>query len=766
VLAIKRRDLAGKKTSSNDTWVRSVCPYCGVGCGLEVAVKRGRISRIRGDGSHPANFGKLCPKPARLPEAVHSPDRLEYPMLRRKNGGFTRISWDDALEEVSGKLEGTIEEQGPEAAAFYISGQLLTEDYYACGKLARGFLGVANLDSNSRLCMSSAVAGYSGAFGSDGPPASYADLAHAGCIVLWGTNTADCHPIVFGRIKQRKKDPCVSVVVVDPRRTATAGISDVFLPIKPGTDLALANAMLYVILEEDLVQRDFIERHTSGFEEMAEVVRAWSPRRAARVCGVNEDDIRRAARLFGEAKASMALWSMGVNQSTVGTLKNRAIINLCLATGNVGKVGAGPFSLTGQPNAMGGREVGGLSHLLPGYRRIEDPGHCAEVEKHWGVPPDSIPQKRGLPATEIFRGLESGAVRFLWVAATNPAVSMPDLARTRRGLSGEPFVVVQDAYPTETTRLADLVLPAAGWGEKTGTMTNSERRVSLVRKVVEPPGEARADWEIFAGAARKMGFGESFGWSDSSEVYEEYKELTRDTPVDVTGLSHERLSCGPAQWPCPDHRPYEEELARLRHPRSYLEEEFEHPGTPRLYVDGRFRTPDGRARFEPTPHVELAEPPDQDYPLTLSTGRIKNQWHTMTRTGRSTKLMRGLSGPFVLVHPKAAVRVGISDGQPARVVSSRGSFVARARVTEEVEPGTVFAPFHWGDLWTDGGSVNDATHDAGDPVSRQPELKGAAVRVEPVDTEADKEMDPGKETVPAGVKVSFARDEDDEEVTD
>lgn len=720
----------GARKRRPERWTRSTCPYCGVGCGVEVGVKSGKLVAVRGDGKHPANYGKLCPKPAGLPEAVHHPDRLTHPLRRRAGRDFERISWDAALGEVSGRIEAVLEEHGPEALAFYISGQLLTEEYYAVNKLARGFLGTNNLDSNSRLCMSSAVAGYTGAFGTDGPPAAYSDISHSECMVLWGSNTADCHPVVFDRIRRRKKDPKVSVVVVDPRRTPTAQIADVFLPIRPGTDLALANAMLRVILDEELVDRWFVERHTTGFEEAAEVANEWTPRRAARVCGVEAEDIVEAARRFGEAKAALILWSMGVNQSTVGTKKNRAIVNLCLATGNVGKVGAGPFSLTGQPNAMGGRETGGLAHLLPGYRRIENPEHRREVEQAWGVPSGKIPEKPGLPATELFRAVEDEEIKLFWISATNPAVSMPRLARTKWTLRNT-FVVVQDAYPTETTKLADLVLPAAGWGEKTGTMTNSERRVSMVEKVVDPPGQARPDWEIFAGIAREMGFGGDFDWKNSSEIYDEYKELTRDTPVDVTGLSHERLRNGPVQWPVPERIDHAERpfggIVRM-----WDRTVEEHPGTPRLYVDGKFNTPDRRARFEPTPHEGLHEPPGGDYPLVLSTGRIKNQWHTMTRTGRSEKLTRGLDGPFVELHPQAAVEAGVEDGAEVRVVSERGGFLARAVITERMEPRTAFVPFHWGDLWTEGGSVNEATHDAADPVSKQPELKGAAVRVEAV----------------------------------
>ena len=720
-----------RKPGQPEHWIKSTCPYCGVGCGVEVGVNKSGKVQIRGDKAHPANFGKLCPKPAGLPEALVSPDRLTHPLRRKTNGGLESVSWDDALNEVAGRLEETIEHHGPRAAAFYISGQLLTEDYYAVNKLAKGFLGTNNVDSNSRLCMSSAMAGYRGAFGTDGPPTAYSDIGYAECLVLWGSNTAECHPITFGRIQQRKKDPSVSVIVVDPRRTATAEIADLHLPVKPGTDLALANAMLRVILDEDLLDNRFIEHHTEGFGEAARVAREWTPRRAARVCGLEAEDIVRAARSFGEAKAALIFWTMGVNQSTVGTLKNRAIINLCLATGNVGKPGAGPFSLTGQPNAMGGREVGGLANLLPGYRRSENPEHRREIEEAWGLAPGSIPEAWGLPATEMFRALDDGSVKFLWIAATNPAASFPDLDRARRALrSEEALVVVQDAYPTETTRLADLVLPAAGWGEKAGAMTNSERRVSIVEKVVEPPGEARPDWEIFAGVARRLGFEEDFAWESSSEIYDEYRELTRGTPVEVTGLSHERLRRGPVQWPAPDTLPrIKRSSGRRGAPRRDPEEE--HPGTHRLYTDNKFNTPDRRARFEPTPHSELHEPPGEEYPLILSNGRVKNQWHTMTRTGRSEKLMKGLDGPFVEVHPEAAGEADLEDGEPARVVSARGSFEAKVVVTESIEPGTVFAPFHWGDLWTGDGSLNNTTHDATCPISHQPELKGAAVRLEP-----------------------------------
>ena len=715
-----------RRKQQPERFVRSTCPYCGVGCGVEAGVKGGRIVAIRGDKRHPANLGRLCPKPAGLPEAVHHPDRLTHPLRRREDGGFARVSWEEALEEISCRLDDVLRCEGPESLGFYISGHLLTEDQYPAIKLARGYLGTPNVASTS-----DPGTGYEDAFGADGPPAAYSDITYAECIVLWGSSLAEHHPVTFDRVRRRKKDPDVSVVVVDPRRTPTAELADCFLQIRPGTDLALANAMLRVLLDEGLVDRTFVERYTSGFEAVAEVAAEWTPRRAARVCGVEASDVVGAARRFGEARASLALWTAGVNQGSAGDTSNRAIINLCLATGNVGKVGAGPFSLTGQPNAMGNREAGGLAHLLPGYRRVDNPVHRAEVEEAWGVDPGSIPAGPGLPAMELFRAVDQGRVEALWVAGTNPAVSMPPEARIERGL-GNAFVVVQDAYPTETTRLADLILPAAGWGEKAGTMTNSERRVSIVEKLVEPPGETLADWEIFAGVARKMGFGEDFAWADSAEVYDEYVGLTRGTTVDVSGLSHGRLRDRPVQWPVPERIDYAERPFGGIVPM-WERSEAEHPGTPRLYADKKFNTPDRRARFDPTPYEGLGHDPGVDFPLILSTGPAGDEGHAVARARRSERPMRGLEdGPFVELHPEVAGEAELKDGQAVKVVSAWGGFVARAVVTEAIEPGTAFVPFHWGDLWTENGGVNEATHTATDPVSRQPEMRGAAVRVEPV----------------------------------
>src|SRR5918992_2012166 len=463
----------------------TLCPYCGTGCGLEVELRDGRVAAVRGDARFPVNRGRTCRKPTELAAAVHARDRATTPLLRR-DGRLVPQSWDETLGEVAGRLRAIIAEHGPDAVAFYISGQLLTEDYYAFNKLAKGFLGTNNVDANSRLCMSSAVAGYTGAFGADGPPAAYADLARADCLLLLGTNTAACHPIVWGRIRDRQAEGA-TVIVADPRATPTARAADLHLPVRPGTDLPLLNAMLWVIAEEGLVDEAFVARHTSGFDAALATAAEWPPERAAAACGVPAGDIVRAAERFAEAGAAMTLWSMGANQSTVGTLKNRALINLCLATGNLGRPGCGPLSLTGQPNAMGGREVGGLAHLLPGYRRVDDADDRAAVAAHWGVPVERMSPRVGLTATELVDALLDGRVRALLVAATNPVVSLPDGARVRAALERAELLVVQDCHhPTETSALAHAVLPAAAWPEKEGTMTSSERRVGGRRQVLGP----------------------------------------------------------------------------------------------------------------------------------------------------------------------------------------------------------------------------------------------------------------------------------------
>ena len=673
------------------------------------------------------NRGRTCRKPLELASAVHAADRATVPLLRaRRDVRFREASWDEAIGGLAGRLAAIIDEHGPDAVAFYISGQLLTEDYYAVNKLAKGFIGTNNVDSNSRLCMSSAVAGYSGAFGYDGPPSSYEDIGSADCLLLLGTNTAACHPIVWSRIRERRGEGAC-VICVDPRETQTARESTIHLPVRPGTDLALLNAMLGVIEREGMVDEAFLRRSASGWEETLTTAREWPVERAAEVCGVEASAIEEAARRFGTGPRAMTLWSMGANQSRVGTLKNRALINLCLATGQIGRPGTGPLSLTGQPNAMGGRETGGLAHLLPGYRRVDDVGDRAAMERHWGLEGSGrcISARPGLAALDLFDGLRAGQVKAVWIVATNPVVSLPHSARAREALERAELVVVQDAHhPTETSTLADAVLPAAAWPEKQGTMTNSERRIGLVRKLIEPPGEALPDWRIFARLARALGHGEHFDWAGPDEVFGEFAACTAGRPCDLSGVDHDRLTIeGSLQWPCPDRTS---------------------EGTPRLYETGRFPTSDGRARMVATPQEGPAERPDRRFPLTLTTGRVAEHWHTMSRTGKSERLRKAAPEPLLEVNPADAERLGLRGGAKARIVSRRGEAVMRVRITAAIREGVVFAPFHWGARYAPagGGQVNGATNPVVDPVSKQPELKAAAVRVEPVTEGAAAERAP------------------------
>ena len=696
------------------TWKKSACPYCGVGCGVLAGHKDGRVLKVRGDPNHPANYGLLCGKGATLPHMVHTPDRLAYPMLRpTREAAFQRASWDDALGRIAATWQRLIRDHGPDAVAFYISGQLLTEDYYVVNKLAKGFLGTNNVDSNSRLCMASAVSGYVTSLGADAPPGCYADIELADCFLLIGTNTAACHPVTFERIRRRKlQAPArVKVLVVDPRKTRTADIADVSLPIRPGSDVALLNGLLYVLVHEGLIDARFIDRHVTGWAALRAVVEQYTPDRTAELCGVDPAQICEAARLFGRARAAMSFWSMGLNQSTHGTAKNNGVINLHLATGQIGRPGAGPFSLTGQPNAMGGRETGGLAHLLPGHRVVVNEEHRRAVEALWGVPEGRINPKPGLTAVELFKALAEGRVKSVWILCTNPLVSMPNLATARQALAKAELVVVNDIYhPTETTQVADIILPAAQWSERDGTVTNSERCISYVEQAIDPPGEALPDWQIVCRAAQAMGFGEAFKFRHAEDIYEEYKRCTRGQDLDISGVTYGRLKREPIQWPCPTAH---------------------HRSTMRRYTDGVFAHPDGKARFIAHEYEPPAELPDERFPFILTTGRVRDQWHTMTRTGKISILMKKEPEPFIELHPDDAARLGFAAGEMARVISRRGQATAKCRLTPAIRPGTCFMPFHWGSLRGEA-VVNQATIEAFDPVSKQPELKFCAVRVEKV----------------------------------
>jgi ferredoxin-nitrate reductase len=700
--------------------VRTGCPYCGTGCGLIAEVSDGRVAAVRGDPLHPVSRGATCRKPLRLPDALGAADRATEPLWRDAlDARWRPRTWRATVGGLARRLRDIQTRHGPDSIAFYLSGQLLTEDYYVATKLAKGFLGTNNVDSNSRLCMSSAVAGYTQALGSDGPPPAYRDIDHADHLLILGSNTSACHPIVWSRIRRRQAEGA-RVTVIDPRRTPTAEMADLHLQVRPGADLPLLSAILAVLDDEDLVDRAFMERHTEGSGETLAAAAEWTPARAQETTGVPAEQIVAAARAFGTARRAMVLWSMGANQSTVGTLKNQALINLCLATGNISRSGTGPLSLTGQPNAMGGRESGGLAHLLPGYRKVTDPDDRAEMRRLWDIPAGAagISPAPGIAATELVDALEDDRVKAVWIVATNPVVSQPDAARFAAALRRAELVVVQDAYhPTETSALAHLVLPAAQWGEKDGTQTNSERRVSLMQRAVDPPGEALPDWEIFARVARALGHKRQFAWRSASEVHAEYVQTTAGRLCDQTGLSHERLRReGPLQWPVPARGIDGED----------------HAGTERLYGNRRFSTPNGRARMAATPHAEPADRLDTDHPIVLTTGRVAHQWHTMTRTAKSKDLLAAEPEPFVELHPADAARCGVADGERVLVRSRRGRATLRARISDAVSEGVAFAPFHWGALHLEpgAGALNGVVERAIDPVSLQAELKASAVRIE------------------------------------
>lgn len=701
---------------------KSTCCYCGVGCGVVIEHEAGRITGVRGDPEHPANFGRLCTKGSTLHLSA-SPDtliaRALYPELRpSRDAARQRVSWDTALDTAAERFAAIIAEHGPDAVAVYGAGQLLTEDYYVFNKLVKGLIGTNNLDTNSRLCMSSAVAGYKLSLGADAPPCSYADIAHSHALFITGSNTAFAHPIAFRRIEDaRKARPEMKLVVIDPRRTDTAEAADLHLALLPGTDIALYNAMLHVMLWEGWVNRDYIEAHTEGFDALKRAVREYTPSMAATLCGLDKRAIEQAAEIFATAPATMSMYCQGLNQYAFGTHNNSALINLHLATGQIGRPGAGPFSLTGQPNAMGGREVGGLANLLSAHRDMANPQHRAEVAALWGV--DDVPSQPGKSAVEMFDGLRSGEIKAVWIACTNPAQSMPDQALIHEALARAEFVVVQEAFGhTETCAYADLLLPATTWGEKEGTVTNSERAISRVRAAVSAPGEARHDWAIVVDFARRLGIrmgradlaARMFPYTTPESIWNEHRESTRGRDLDITGLSYRLLEqAGPQQWPFP-------EGARQ--------------GTVRLYEDGRFPTPSGKARFVVTEHRITAESPDARYPLHLNTGRLRDQWHGMSRTGLVARLYSHEPEPMLHMHKDDMARRGLVSGDLIQVKSKRGGVVLKVLESTTLRPGQTFVPMHWGGNTMGGQGVNVLLPAAFDPYSKQPELKHAAVQVE------------------------------------
>lgn len=705
---------------------RSTCPYCGVGCGVIIESTNNQITGVRGDPDHPANFGRLCTKGSTLhltaSAEVAQQARLVQPMQRMQRSEAPRIvSWDSALDLAVDKFSSVIAAHGPDALGFYVSGQLLTEDYYVFNKLAKGLIGTNNIDTNSRLCMSSAVAGYKKTLGADAPPACYDDVNHAQCIFIVGSNTAYAHPILFRRIEDAKRNnPAMKIIFCDPRRTDTAEIADLYLPLLPGTDVMLFNGLLHIMLWEGWTDAAYIAAHTHGFDALKDLVRDCTPEVVTQTCGIAKADLLEAARLFAKSPATLSLYCQGLNQSSSGTAKNTALINLHLATGQIGKPGAGPFSLTGQPNAMGGREVGGLANLLSAHRDMANPAHRAEVAALWGVP--SVPEKPGKTAVEMFQAAADGEIKALWIACTNPAQSMPDQATVRRALERAEFVVVQEAFATTATcRYADLLLPATSWGEKEGTVTNSERRISRVRPAVFAPGAARHDWRIVVDFARKlelkwMTARSLFPYETPEAIWNEHRESTRGRDLDITGMSYAMLEKTPQQWPF---------------------KEGETAGKVRLYADGVFPTADGKARFVATPYLPVAEPRESRYPFSLTTGRLRDQWHGMSRTGLLGRLFGHVPEPSVQMHPQDMDRRLLKEGDLVHVTSKRGSILVPVRASTEVGLTQVFIAMHWGEEFLSGTSstgerlagVNALTTSAYCPDSKQPEFKHAAVKV-------------------------------------
>lgn len=691
--------------------VCTTCPYCGVGCGLIASVASdGRVS-VAGDPEHPANFGRLCSKGAALGETVSLDDRLLKPTV-----DGAAVSWDDALNRIAHTFRTAIDTDGPDSVAFYISGQLLTEDYYVANKLMKGFIGAANIDTNSRLCMSSSVAGHIRAFGSDTVPVSYDDLEQADLIVLVGSNLAWCHPILFQRILKAKEERGTKIVAIDPRVTATTEEADLHLAIAPGSDVALFSGLLSDLARRDQLDKKFIKNHTSGFDQALAIADGMSPDKVSTTCDVPEDDITAFYDLFAKHERVVTIYSQGVNQSVAGTDKVNAIINCHLAIGRIGKVGAGPFSVTGQPNAMGGREVGGMANMLTCHMDIEREDHRRIVQSFWNAP--TIANKPGLKAIELFEALEAGKIKALWIMGTSPVDSMPDADAFRAALDKCPFVVVSDVQSeTDTSAMADVVLPSLAWGEKDGTVTNSERRISRQRSFMPAPGEARADWWQLAEVGKRLGWAESFAYSNPAEIFAEYASLsvadnngTRDFDIGAFATldrtQYETMA--PFQWPQPA-------IAK--------------PGVTRMFADGRFYTNDQRARFIATPVRKVANTTDAKYPLVLNTGRIRDQWHTMTRTGRAATLNTHIAEPFAEINPEDALAHGIADAELVVVQSPRGSITVRALITSRQRRGSIFVPMHWTDRLASNARVDTLVSRATDPVSGQPEFKATPVSI-------------------------------------
>ena len=710
------------------TTVKTTCPYCGVGCGVEAAVeevllpatstteavKSKDIIAVEGAKTHPANYGRLCVKGSALHETLSQEGRLLFPKVRGQ-----RSDWDTALSEVADTFKKTVEKHGPDSVAFYLSGQLLTEDYYVANKLMKGFIGTANVDTNSRLCMASAVVGYKRAFGSDTVPCNYEDLESCDLLILIGSNAAWTHPVLYQRMVAAKKArPNMRVVVIDPRRTATADIADLHLAISPGSDAALFNGLLTYLAAQNALDQDYIDQYTEGFDGAIAAAKAWTPATTAEATGLNMQELETFFQWYADTEKTVSFYSMGINQSSSGTDKCNAIINAHLATGRIGREGMGPFSITGQPNAMGGREVGGLANQLAAHMGFEDES-IDRVARFWNA--ENMATQPGLLAVDLFEAIESGKVKAVWVMATNPVVSLPNADQIKRALDKCEFVVVSDCIEkTDTGTYADVLLPAMGWSEKSGTVTNSERRISIQPPLKAPSGEAQDDWWIISEVAKRMGWGDAFDYQSAHDIFTEHAQLSafenngsRDFDIGgLAGLTEEQFwSLEPIQWPVPT---------------------AESTGTSRMFSDGRFFTPSGKAQFIAIKPRSPVAAPSKKYPLLLNTGRIRDHWHTMTRTGKAQRLSNHIDAPYISIHPSDARLHEIQENQLIELFNQYGRYHAGAKIDTSVPQGSVFAPMHWTGENASTGRVGAIVNPHCDPLSGQPESKSTPVALKKV----------------------------------
>jgi anaerobic selenocysteine-containing dehydrogenase len=695
-----------------ERWVKTTCGYCSVGCGMLIGVKNGKAVSVKGDPDHPVNEGKLCPKGLSEHYTISADGRALYPTLRSWRGQ-RRISWSDAYSTFVSRVREIQQKHGNDAFAVLSTGQLVSEEFYTLGKLVQLGFRTRNYDGNTTLCMASAAAGYKRSFGSDGPPGCYDDLEQAETIVLIGANIADNHPILAYRLfKNRDRNPNQKLIVIDPRATKTAMLADLFLPIRPRTDVHLMNGVARVLLDEGWVDQKYIDEQTTGFDDLKAHLERYDLSYTAKVTGLSEGAVYELARSIGKSKSTLFAWTMGVNHSTQGTETVNVICNLAMLSGNVGKVGGAPFSITGQCNAMGSREMS-FTSAVPGYRKFESESDRKEIAALWGVDQERIPTARGMAYPDIIQGVIDGRIKGLWIVATNPLVSYPDQGKLRAAMEKLDFLVVQDGYhPTPTSDVAHLVLPAAIWGEKDGSYTNSERRASKVNRAVEPPGEAKPDFDIFLGLAEELGVKDELypGWKTPSDAFEEWRKVSRGRLCDYSAMTHEKLDEQSIQWPY--------SLDAERDPKGYV----------RLYTEGGYRSDSGKARFFSVKSERPPEEPCPEYPFMLNTGRTVEHWHTRTKTGRVPILEQAAPEAWLEVNPKDAERLGVSNHDWVSVASRRGKVDrVRVRVTSIVGPGHVFMPFHFAET-----NANNLTLDAACPISREPNFKQAAVKVERV----------------------------------